>query len=180
MTGPIQQKFKLIRDFMPVLVTCKFDKDWIQSNWKKMETPFSPFKVNGNAQERITPQWKVRLGPNLHSSEILCLSLLPANLTKVWLRWLRKCGDTVLSIVCQLELSVAMVTTVLIWSAPKPNAAFPPPKDVTDKTWLKLANWSWRYNCSKVWTTDDDNGWQSLRWAKKQKLKNSDSLKGWL
>ena len=34
---------------------------------------------------------------------------------------------------------------------------FPLPKDATDKIWLKLANWSWRYFCSNVWTTDDDN-----------------------
>ena len=39
-----------------------------------------------------------------------------------------KSGDIVFPIVCQWELSVAMVTTVLIQSAPKPKAAFPPPK----------------------------------------------------
>ena len=33
---------------------------------------------------------------------------------------------------------------------------FPHPKDATDKIWLKLVNWSWRYFCSKVWTTTDD------------------------
>ena len=48
---------------------------------------------------------------------------------------------------------------VLIRSDPKPNAAFPLPIDATDKIWLKLANWSWRYFCSKVWmTTTDDDG----------------------
>ena len=55
MTGQIQRKFELVQDFMPVLVTCKFDEDWIHSNWEKMKTSFSPFKVNGNAQGRITP-----------------------------------------------------------------------------------------------------------------------------
>ena len=53
-TGQIRPKFELVRDFMPVLVTCKLDEDWIHSDWEKMETPFSPFKVNGNAQGRIT------------------------------------------------------------------------------------------------------------------------------
>ena len=48
-----------------------------------------------------------------------------------------------------------MVTIVLLQSAPKPNAAFPHPKDATDKIGLKSANW--RYICSKLWTTDDDN-----------------------
>ena len=32
---------------------------------------------------------------------------------------------------------------------------FPHPKYVTDKIWLKSANWSWRYICSKLCTTDD-------------------------
>ena len=33
---------------------------------------------------------------------------------------------------------------------------FPCPKDATDKFWLKSANWSWRYICSKVWTMMTD------------------------
>ena len=40
---------------MPVLVACKFDEDWIHSNWEKMETPFPSFKVNGNAQGQLIP-----------------------------------------------------------------------------------------------------------------------------
>ena len=52
MTGQIRPKFELVREFMPVLVTCKFHEDWIHCNWEKIETPFSPFKVNGNAQKR--------------------------------------------------------------------------------------------------------------------------------
>ena len=65
-------RYELIRDFMPVLVTCKFDVDWIHSNWEKI--PFSPVKVNGNAQGRITLYWKVRPGPNSNSSALLYLS----------------------------------------------------------------------------------------------------------
>ena len=73
-----RHNFELIRDFMPVLVTCKFDKDQTKGD-------------------------------------------------------LRKRGDTILPIICQRALSVAMVNTVLILSAPEPNAAFPHPKDATDK-----------------------------------------------
>ena len=47
MTSQIRAKFELIQDFMPVLVTCKFEREWIHSNWEKMETPFFPFKVKG-------------------------------------------------------------------------------------------------------------------------------------
>ena len=41
----IQPKCELVRAFMPVLVTCKFDKDPIKGNWEKLETSFfSPLK----------------------------------------------------------------------------------------------------------------------------------------
>ena len=39
-------KFEFIRDFMPVLVTCKFDKDLIKDDWENVETPFFPLYVN--------------------------------------------------------------------------------------------------------------------------------------
>ena len=42
--NPIRPKFKLVRAFMPVLVTCKFDKDPIKGDWEKLETFFSPLK----------------------------------------------------------------------------------------------------------------------------------------
>ena len=48
MTGHIRPKFKPVRDFMSVLISCKFDEVWIHSNWEKMETQFSP----------IQSQWK--------------------------------------------------------------------------------------------------------------------------
>ena len=90
MTVQRRPKFELVRDFMLVLLTCKVDEDWIHSNWEKMETPFSPFKIHGNAQGRITPQWKVLPGPISNSSEILCLYLLPASLTKIHLKMTEK------------------------------------------------------------------------------------------
>ena len=40
--SPIWLKFKLVRDYMHVLVTCKYKKDRIKSNREKVETPFSP------------------------------------------------------------------------------------------------------------------------------------------
>ena len=41
-SGPIWPKFELVRDFMHVLVTCKYEKDRIKSNREKVATPFSP------------------------------------------------------------------------------------------------------------------------------------------
>ena len=40
-SGPIWPKFELVRDFMHVLVTCKYIEDRIKSNREKVETPFS-------------------------------------------------------------------------------------------------------------------------------------------
>ena len=41
-SGLIWPKFELIRDFMHVLVTCKYKKDRIKNNREKVETSFSP------------------------------------------------------------------------------------------------------------------------------------------
>ena len=39
--GPIWPKFELVRDFMHILVTCKYKKDHIKNNQEKVETLFS-------------------------------------------------------------------------------------------------------------------------------------------
>ena len=36
--GPIWPKFELIQDIMHVLITCKFEKDWINSNGEEVVT----------------------------------------------------------------------------------------------------------------------------------------------
>ena len=41
-SGPICLKFELVRDFMHVLITCKYKKDRIKNNREKVETSFSP------------------------------------------------------------------------------------------------------------------------------------------
>ena len=41
-SGPTWPKFELVRDFMHVLVTCKYKKSWIKNNREKVETSFSP------------------------------------------------------------------------------------------------------------------------------------------
>ena len=41
-SGPIWLKFKLVRDFEHVLITCKYKKDRIKNNREKVETSFSP------------------------------------------------------------------------------------------------------------------------------------------
>ena len=130
-SGPIWPQFELLQDFMHVLITCKYKKDWMKSNREKVETPFSPLSINGGflfpwtpdfdpislktlyslspppvmlhikfdqdwptglreiqvrkckifiIQGQVTPKWVVWSGPKSNSSELLCLSCLPATL----------------------------------------------------------------------------------------------------
>ena len=115
---------------MPVLVTNKSDKDPIKNETASLETPFSHYKCMGNfsdAQGHLTLSGVVRSGPNSNLSEILCLSLLPASLKKSDKKQHRKGGDIVFPIISQWVVSVALETRVLIQSAPKLYATFPPP-----------------------------------------------------
>ena len=71
---------------MPVIVTCKFDEDLNHSNWEKWRHHFLHYESVGKkvrAQWQIPPKWIIRSGPNSNSFELLCLSLLPASLTKI-------------------------------------------------------------------------------------------------
>ena len=46
-SGPTWPKFELVRDFVHVLVTCKYKKDQIKSNREKVETYFPHYKSMG-------------------------------------------------------------------------------------------------------------------------------------
>ena len=87
--GPIWPKFKFIRDFMHVLVTRKYKKDWIKNNREKVETSFSPLQVNGDFLLPWKPEFWSKLPQNLmqpfpHPSDAI---------HKIWLRlanWLQR------------------------------------------------------------------------------------------
>ena len=68
MSGLIRPKIKLDRAFMHVLVTSNFDDDSIKNERPSMETPFPHYKCMGNS----------------NSSEILCMSSLPASIKRIW------------------------------------------------------------------------------------------------
>ena len=85
MTDPIQPEFELVQDFMPVLVTSKFDEDPIKNEQASLEAPFSHYKSMENfsdAQGQLTLQGVVRSGRNSKLCKILCMSPLPASLKK--------------------------------------------------------------------------------------------------
>ena len=44
--SPTQPKFEHIWEFMPVLVTCKFDKDLVKGDWENVGTTFFSLYVN--------------------------------------------------------------------------------------------------------------------------------------
>ena len=46
-SGPIWPKFELVRDFMHVLVTCKYEKDRIKSNRERWRHHFPHYKSMG-------------------------------------------------------------------------------------------------------------------------------------
>ena len=86
MSGLIRSKIELDRAFMPVLVTSNFDDDSIKNERGSMETAFSHYKSMGNvldAQGQLTPESVVRSGRNSNSSEILCMSSLPASIKRI-------------------------------------------------------------------------------------------------
>ena len=70
MNGLKRPKIELDWAFTPVLITNKFDDDFIKNEWASMETPFSHYKSMGNfldAQGQQTPQSRVRSGRNSNS-----------------------------------------------------------------------------------------------------------------
>ena len=86
MSSLIRPKIKLVRAFMPVLVANKFDDDSIKNEQASMETPFSHYKsmrIFLDAQGQLTPYSVVRTGRNSNSSEILCMSSLPASMKRI-------------------------------------------------------------------------------------------------
>ena len=57
-TSLIRPEIKLIRAFIPVLLTSNFDDESIKNEWASMETAFSHYKSMGNfldAQGQLTP-----------------------------------------------------------------------------------------------------------------------------
>ena len=94
-----------------------------------MRHPFSHYKPMGifsDAQGQLTPQSVVQSGQNSNSSELKCMSSLPASMKRIGWKLAEKKRRHLFPIITLWELSVAMETRVLIWSGPKPNAAFPP------------------------------------------------------
>ena len=118
---------------MPVLITSNFDDDSIKNERASMETPFSHYKSMGiflDAQGAANFVVSSPIWPKFELSEILCMSSLPASIKRIGSKTTEKRWRHRFPIISHWETSVAMETRVLIQSAPKPYAAFPPPTPV--------------------------------------------------
>ena len=89
MSSLIRPEIKLLRAFMHVLVTSNFDDDSIKNERTSMETAFSHYKSMGNFFD-AQGQSVVQSGRNSNSSEILCLSSLPASTKRIGLKTTEK------------------------------------------------------------------------------------------
>ena len=93
MSSLIRPEIKLVRAFMPVMVTSNFDDDSIKNEQASMETPFSHYKSVGiflDTQGQLTSWSVVRSGRNSNSSEILCMSSLHASIKRIGLKTTEK------------------------------------------------------------------------------------------
>ena len=73
--------FKIIQDFMVVLVTCENEKDLIKNEDAGVFTTL--YIKFSDAQRQITPDSVVGSGQNLNSFKLSCISLLPAGMEMI-------------------------------------------------------------------------------------------------
>ena len=126
-TDPIRPELELVRDFMPVLVSNKFDEDPIKNEPASLETTFPHYKYGKFFRCLRAPNSTVSgpIWPKFDLFRDFMPVLVTCKFEKDLIKNKRKCGDIVFSIICQWVLSIAMETRVMIHSAPKPYA-FPP------------------------------------------------------
>ena len=92
--SPIWPEFEIVRDFMPVLLTCKLAEDPFKTKGAIMSTTFF-----SGAQGQVTPKSMDRCGRNSNSSEILWLPWLPASLMTIRSKWGCYCVHKIFSII---------------------------------------------------------------------------------
>ena len=80
----IAPNFKLVRAFMVVLITCKNEEDPIKNEGARV---FTTLNINfSDAQGQITPESMVVSGENSNSSDLSCMSSLPARMKMIQLK----------------------------------------------------------------------------------------------
>ena len=79
--GRIWSNFKLVHDFLIVIVTCKTEEDPIKNEGARV---FTTLHINfSDAQGQITLESVVVSGRNLYSSKLSCMSSLPERIRMI-------------------------------------------------------------------------------------------------
>ena len=85
-----------------------------EKKWRHRFSHYKPMGIFSDAQGQLTLQSVVQSGRNWNSSELSCMSSLPASIKGSDEKQPRKSEDTVFSIITLWELFVAIETRVLI------------------------------------------------------------------
>ena len=131
-------------------------KIWSRTAEKKWRHRFSHYKAYGDFFRRsraANPQSVVRAGWNSNSSELSCMSSLPASMKRIgWKNRLEKV-ETPFSPL-QPYGSFLLPWKPEFWSDLIQNQMqlFPQPNDASDKIEFWSTHWFQRYSCLKVWT----------------------------
>ena len=116
---------------MTVTVTSNFDDDSIKNERASKGTVFSHYKSTGfflDAQGQLTPLSGVRSCRNWNSSEILCMSSLPASIKRIKSKTTDKRRRNCFPHYKSMGTFCCPGSQSFDPICPKSNAAFPPPQ----------------------------------------------------
>ena len=108
-SGWISNSFKLLcMSSLPVSMK-RIRSKTVEKKWKHRFSHYKSMGIFSDAKGQLTPQSVVGSCRNPSSSELSCMSLLPASMKRIrWKTATRKSGNTVFLIITIWELSIAM------------------------------------------------------------------------
>ena len=147
---------------MYVANTCKYEKGRIKNSWEKVATLFSYYKsteIFSGAQGQLTLQSVVWSGRISKSSDLPCMSSLPASMKRIgWKtgekKWQHRFSHyNPMGAICCHENQI--FDPIWLQNLTQP---FPNPNDASDKISLWSARWLRKYSCLKMWTDARTDG----------------------
>ena len=159
MNSLIRSEIKLVRAFMPVLVTSNFDADSIKNERASMETQHFPIISLWEIFRRSKVANSVVSGPVWPKFELVrdfMYVLVTCKYKKDRMKNKRENVNGGFLLPWKPEFWSNLPQSLM--------HPFPHPDDVTHKIWSRLADWLQRYSSLKVWTTTDDDGRTTDHW----------------
>ena len=138
----------------------KYDEDPIENEDAILRTRSNMGFFGTKVQ--VTPNRMVQSHPNSNFAEILCLSWLSASLRKIRSKMKTLSLDNIFPITSLWKILIAVETRVLSWSAPKPYAAFPPPRRRFIQNLIKIGQLA--SEIFKFESVDDDDRRTADHW----------------